>query len=336
VTPLATAPDAVDASPTRHRPWWSEWGPPIAVLSAVAYGSLRLYWVLGERPWLPPTGDDLLAFSGWGVVVLCGAAAAVAASSMWLAPRGRVLLGLVAVGAVVMLGLLAACAVLLVDVVGLLLPGSGVLFHAGAFLSRLGALLVAMALGATVLAAHRGGRDRCLACGRDPDGTVPSAQPPRAAFVAAYLVVLACTVRVAAQIVADLAAGSSTLFHGSPVAGAVFASGAVLAGTLLPLALVHSWGRVWPGWVRPLAGRRVPRWLLLAPGGFLGVGMTVYFATSLTLLLSRPAGDDYPAAFYWVTMPAYFVWGVGLCVVVASYWVSTRPPCRICGLGHRG
>jgi hypothetical protein len=324
------------ASVPQYRPWWAVWGPPAAVVWAVGYGSLRLFWVLGERPWLPPTGDDLLAFSDWGAVGLCAGAALVSAVLAFTVPRRWALRGLVATGAVVVVGLLAASAVLLVDVVGLLLPGLGVMFHAGAFLSRLGALLVAVATGATVLAAHRRGRDRCVACGRNPRGRVPAPQPSRTVFVAAYLVVVACLTRVGAQIVADRAAGGTSLFEASPAAGVAFTAGAVLAGTLLPLALVHSWGRVWPGWVRPLAGRQVTRWLPLGPGMLIGVGMTMYFGVTLTqfLVAGVPIGEPYPAAFWWVTVPAYFIWGVGLCVAAASYWRITRPPCRICGLGR--
>jgi hypothetical protein len=85
--------------------------------------------------------------------VLCGVAALVSALLALAAPRGWMQRGLVAAGAVATVGLVAACALLLLlDVVGLLLPGSGVAFHAGAFLSRLGALLVAVTTGATVVA----------------------------------------------------------------------------------------------------------------------------------------------------------------------------------------
>jgi hypothetical protein len=52
----------------------------------------------------------------------------------------------------------------------------------------------------------------------------------------------------------------------------MFEAGFVLAGTLLPLALVHSWGRVLPRWVPLLAGRRVPRWLLLGPAFGIAAG----------------------------------------------------------------
>jgi hypothetical protein len=311
------------------------WAPPVAVASAVGYGALRLYWVLGERPWLPPTGDDLLAFSDWGAVVLCAGAALVAAALALTTPRGWALRGLGAAGGVVTVGLLAASAVLLLDAVGLLLPGLGVPFHLGAFLSRLGALLVAVATGATVLAAHRRGRDRCVACGRSPGARLAAAYPSRVAYGAAYLVVVACLTRVTAQIVADRAAGGSSLFDTAPAAGALFVVGVLLAGTLLPLALVHSWGRVWPAWMGRLAGHRVPRWLLLAPGGFIGVGMTSYFGVTLAGLVSDGVPtESYPPAFWWVTVPAYFVWGVGLCVALASYWRITRPPCRTCGPGR--
>ena len=50
-----------------------------------------------------------------------------------------------------------------------------------------------------------------------------------------------------------------------------------LAGTLLPLALAHRWGRIWPAWTGPLRGRAVPRWLVLGPGLFIGASLTAYF-----------------------------------------------------------
>ncbi|GAA3381902.1 hypothetical protein GCM10020369_01670 [Cryptosporangium minutisporangium] len=50
-----------------------------------------------------------------------------------------------------------------------------------------------------------------------------------------------------------------------------------LAGTLLPLALAHRWGRLWPAWFLPLRGRAVPRWLVLGTGLFVGGSLTAYF-----------------------------------------------------------
>jgi hypothetical protein len=303
----------------------------LALVVAAGYGTLRLFWVLGERPWLPPSGDDLLVFSDWGVVALCAAAVLLAvvfarrrnsAGSGWLAPAG----------AVVTFGLLAASSLLLLDVVGLLLPGLGVQFHLGAFLSRLGCLTVALTLASTSTLWRRHDRDRCLSCGRDRTAAPLFLAAHPAAVAAAYAVVLACLTRVGAQVVAGHES-NDLLTSG---VGALFVVGAVLAGTLLPLALVHRWGLVWPAWTGPLAGHRVPRWLVLGPGLFVGVGMTVYFATTALALLTEgfeATSGGLSASFMAVSVTAYLVWGVCTCVAAASYRERSRPPCRVCGLG---
>jgi hypothetical protein len=158
----------------------------------------------------------------------------------------------------------------------------------------------------------------------------PSA-PSRLALITAYVVVAACVVRLVAQVVADLHSDESTLLTetGGGAAAVVFAVGTALAGTLLPLALAHRWGRIWPGWVGPLAGRRVPRWLVLGPGLLVGAVITVYFGAGAVRLLVDPAGamgEVYPLAYFLVVVPAYLIWGLGLLVLSVSYWAATRPP----------
>ncbi len=99
----------------------------------------------------------------------------------------------------------------------------------------------------------------------------------------------------------------------------------VLAGTVLPLALVHSRGRV-------------PRWLLLGPVFGIGGVLTVYFGVSmvgfavatLTGSWSRN-GTPLPLAFFWVAMPAYLVWVLGLVAAAIAYYRVTRPRCGVCG-----
>lgn len=118
----------------------------------------------------------------------------------------------------------------------------------------------------------------------------------------------------------------------------LFEAGFLLAGTVPPLALVYRWGRVFPGWVPLLAGRGVPRWLVLGPALGRGVGMTAYFGVSLVRLAvqtvtgtwEQGAGSD-PAWFYWVAIPAYLAWGLGLGAAALAYRRATRPPCRTCG-----
>lgn len=305
--------------------------------AALTYGLLQLRWALAGPPWPPRTGDDLAILSHGGVVVLCGAAALIAAVLRWRRVHGRALTLLLAFGAVISLLLAAASVDLLLDVAHLVLPASGALFHWGAFFSRLGGLGVGIALGVTVLTAHRRRRRACLSCGRRPNRQAPPATPQRWVIAAAYTVVLACVIRVAAQLSADRARGESMFIGaGADPAAVVFGVTALLAGTLLPLALVHSWGRFWPSWTGPLAQRRVPRWLLLGPGGFIAAGMTLYFTISMIHLISDPSvteAADYSLTF-WITVSAYFSWGLGLCIVVASYWLLTRPACARCGRGH--
>ncbi len=116
----------------------------------------------------------------------------------------------------------------------------------------------------------------------------------------------------------------------------LFEAGFLLAGTVLPLALVYRW--VFPRWVPLLAGRGVPRWLVLGPALGLGVGMTAYFGVSIvrfavdTLAGTWEQGSgSYPLWFFWVAMPAYLVWGLGLGAAALAYRQATRPPCRTCG-----
>jgi hypothetical protein len=118
----------------------------------------------------------------------------------------------------------------------------------------------------------------------------------------------------------------------------LFEIGFVLAGTVLPLALVRAWGRVIPRWVPPLAGRRVPRWLLLVPAFAIAGGMTAYFGIATVKLAAETLTgtwdrgvDSLPLAFFWVAVPAYLVWGLGLGAAALGYYRVTRPPCRVCG-----
>lgn len=112
----------------------------------------------------------------------------------------------------------------------------------------------------------------------------------------------------------------------------------VLAGTVLPLALVHSWGWVFPRWAPLLGGWRVPRWLLLGPAFGIGGALTVYFGVSIVAFAVATLTGSWdgsvtplPPAFFWVAMPAYLVWGVGLGAAAIAYNRVTSPRCRVCG-----
>jgi len=234
---------------------------------------------------------------------------------------------------VVSAGLLVACAPLLLDVVGGLLPGLGVTFHPVLFLSRAACLVEGVLLASVAVAYQRRWRGACLFCGRRHP-SVRRAQPPRWAWFAAYLAVAGCLGRIGAQ--AAVGFGTSMLEANASLF--LFEAGFVLAGTLLPLALVHSWGRVFPRWVPLLAGRRVPRWLLLGPAFGIAGAMTLYFGVSLVQLAADTLNGTWaqnlgsmPLAFYWAAVPAYAAWGLGLGAAARAYHQLTRPHCRVCG-----
>ena len=311
-------------------PGWRRWASQAAIAWALGYGSLRIYWALGAAPSPPPTGTDLVAFTGWWPVALCAAAAVVVVlglrTARWWRPLAVAAWG-------VAVALVAASALLLLDVVGIILPGGGVAVHPVAFLSRAACLAGGVLVGAAALSYQRHWRGACLACGRTGGAVQPAARPPRWAWLAAWVAVAGWLVRVLAQV--GVGFGDLARAGGSAV---LFEAGFLLAGTVLPLALVYRWGQVFPGWVPLLAGRGVPRWLVLGPALGLGVGMTAYFGFStvqfaiqtLTGTWEQHAGS-YPLWFFWVALPAYLAWGLGLGAAALAYRRATRPPCRTCG-----
>lgn len=306
------------------------WAPQAALVWALAYGSLRVYWAAAGAPSFPPLGTDLIAFTGWGAVGLCAAAAGVALALGRASWRWPLLVAAWGVS----VGLVVACPLLLLDVVGRLFPGLGLPFHPLAFVSRATCLAGGVLVGAATVAYRRRWRSACLFCGRADSGVRPATQPPRWAWWVAYAAIAGWLVRLLAQVAVGF--GSSPMQAGGSLLA--FEVGFVLAGTLLPLALVHSWGRVLPGWAPLLAGRRVPRWLLLGPAFGIAGGLTFYFGVGIVQLAfetlngtwDRSAGS-LPLAFFWVAMPAYLVWGLALGAAAFAYRRITRPSCRVCG-----
>ncbi|NEE01950.1 hypothetical protein [Phytoactinopolyspora halotolerans] len=313
-----------------------------ALIWTTSYSALRVYWqVTGEPGEMSPIGDDLVAFTGWGAVILCGLAAITAGGLAW---AGRACSGitgpvrrmLLAAGWTTSLGLVASGAMLLLDIVGGVLPGLGVEFYPRGALSRVtcvggGAML---AVATWSLQGRTGAR--CRDCGRSWAAMRALPRTPRWAFGMAYVAVLGFLVRLVAQLVVGL--NESPLTTGMSLL--LFEFGFVLAGTLLPLALVHRWGRIWPRWAVGLAGRRVPRWLVLGPAAGIAGGLVIYFGLLLgQMTVARlngrnpfpPSGGlDLPEAFFWFAVPAYLVWGIGVAAAALAYFRRTRRPCPTC------
>ncbi|MEU7841492.1 hypothetical protein AB0B39_11000 [Micromonospora sp. NPDC049114] len=293
-----------------------------AVLAwAVAYGGVRLAWTIGEAPEFGPFGSDLLGFTGWWSVALCLAAGVTAVALDRVATWRPVLAGSAwALGG----ALVAAAAILLPELVSLLLFAPGPSFDPVAFASRLGCVTGAALLGLATARYQRRTRGDCPNCCRTgPPGRRRSAPAPWARW-AAYVAVAGLVTRFAAQAVV----GFDGLTQDASVIGLEI--GLVLAGVLLPLALVRHWGEIWPGWVPLLAGRTIPRRLLLVPGFGLGAAIVAYFGMGLAQVASGSA-SEFSDAFLWVAMSAYCLLGLGLLAASSDYHLRTRGACPSCG-----
>ncbi|WP_329483931.1 hypothetical protein OG555_17355 [Kribbella sp. NBC_01484] len=287
------------------------WVPTAALVWAAAYGCLRVWFATGNAPVWKLPGRDLLV-PDWIAVAGCLVSAA-GVIALGRRPRSRALIRLLWVLAA---GWVAAAAFALLDLVAGLLPGLGIPFDLLGMLSRFTALGGAALLGATALAYQRRLDPTCLRCTGRPRPTSIPTWP-------AWLAVVGCLTRLAAQ--AAVGFGSSP--YDGNLSRIIFEGGFVLAGVALPLLLVY----------RP--GRFFPRWMLLLPGFGLGAGITAYFGVGLLQMIGnviqgKPAYDDVglPEAFFWVAVPAYLLWGVGLTLAAYGYQRRTRKPCKGCGL----
>ncbi|MFF5078535.1 hypothetical protein ACFY36_15905 [Actinoplanes sp. NPDC000266] len=100
-----------------------------------------------------------------------------------------------------------------------------------------------------------------------------------------------------------------------------------LLPAILALALIRPWGLVFPRWVPGLAGRRVPRPLLLVPGYALVVALSAYLMWAAVLAVAQ---WNAPEAIFspWTGVygiPQFAVWIGALAVATRSYDRRTRP-----------
>ncbi|MEU7605667.1 hypothetical protein [Streptomyces sp. NPDC041003] len=107
-------------------------------------------------------------------------------------------------------------------------------------------------------------------------------------------------------------------------------------GLFLLWGLVRPWGQVFPRWTLFLRGRRVPRWLPLAPAllgaatlapyGVVGVG---YLALATAGAVTMRRGDFHSSGdallVGWIGIVAFAVYGIALTIAARSYWLRTRP-----------
>jgi hypothetical protein len=305
----------------------------VAPVWQAAYVVVHLWWAIGGPPRFL-NGQESYFPGGWvpvalGVLAAAGCLAAAATAGREGHRAGRyVLAGVTAVAGV---ALCVYSFLFPVIVVTLLFEGA----RAGIAASLLatgggavaGVLCLRIAMGERRLAVRP-----CESCGR-VHGRSPESRAERApgwAFAGAYLAVAGFAARISVWL-ADTIAGrwpsAATRENGvSPSAMVIFIALMSLAGTLLPLALAHRWGRLWPAWVVPLRGRAVPRWLVLGPGLFVGASLTAYFGIAgMTAWIRGDFGGPFVPLL--LEMGGYTLWGTGLLVACASYVALTRPPC---------
>ncbi|MGW4948565.1 hypothetical protein ACWEOZ_44040 [Actinoplanes sp. NPDC004185] len=198
-----------------------------------------------------------------------------------------------------------------------------------------GVLCLIIAAGERRLAARP-----CESCGR-VHGRSPESraeQAPGWAFAGAYLAVAGYVARMSVWLNDTIAgrwpSADARTDGPSLTALVIFMVLMSLAGTVLPLALAHRWGRLWPAWTGPLRGRAVPRWLVLGTGLFMGASLTAYFGIAGMIAWIR---GDFGGPFVplLLEMGGYTLWGVGLLVAAASYFALTRPPCPRPATGRR-
>ncbi|MFI6601054.1 hypothetical protein ACIBHX_32815 [Nonomuraea sp. NPDC050536] len=292
------------------------WAPPLAVVLAAAYAILQVTWLLTGTPTWVLSHSDLTTPREL-VIGACLAVIAVVVALKVVGGRWPLVVAAWA------LSLLLTCsaAMILLDFVGGILPGLGIPHDPAGLASRVACLAVAACSAVTALSYQRELRG-CARCSRIPR----LAATPRWAYVAAYAAVAGFALRIFAQAAlfgpVPFEAGPQTL---------VFEVGFGLGGVLLPLALVHGWGKVWPRWVLPLAGRRVPRWLVVGPGFAVAAALLAYFGAGLGQMIRETiAGTLEMPVFMWTAVPAYVLWGLGIAFASAAYYRVTKPMCPAC------
>ena len=304
------------------------------------YALLHIWWAIGGAPRFL-TGRESYFPDGWlplaiAAVAFVGCAAVVLSAGRGLDDSDHYLLaGLNAVGGIALCVYSVLFPVILVSVLfegidaekvaSLLATGSGA---AG------GVICLIVAASERRRAAHP-----CQSCGR-VHGRSPESREEKSpgwAYAGAYLAIAGFLARMGVwldeAIAGNWPSAASRANGISWTTMVVFLALMSLAGTLLPLALAHRWGRLWPAWLGPLRGRAVPRWLVLGVGLFMGAGLTAYFGVAgMTAWMRGDFGGPFLPLL--LEMGGYTLWGVGLLVASASYFTLTRAPCSRVAAGR--
>ncbi len=288
---------------------WQRWAPCAAVVWALIYAALGVYWAVSGRgfPYAPGlvsgvTGPVVRRFGpvvAWIVVIMEGIPAAAVGAAMLHGVRSRALRPLFITAGALLAGVLL---LLMIDLNLLITLGYAPLgivkLFTGAEFGRvylksliqwatIHQLLCLIGgflwLAATLSYARRSG-DACLYCGRrnGPEGWK---RPDKAAlwgritvYVAMVAPVFYALTRCAWALGIPLGMSQEHLRRGQEsgtwVAG-LFLATFGLVGAVLMLGLAQRWGGVFPRWMIGLAGHRVPIALAVVPASLVSVLLVV-------------------------------------------------------------
>lgn len=309
---------------------WSSWVAVVAAGWNLGYLVLHAFWAIGYAPTFARPGESYFP-GGWVPVVIAVVAVLAAVLAAVGARRDSVPWFSAALAWVAGGAMLAYSFMFAVSLLGLLTGEFTGWVDWGTLLARASGVIGGLLTIAVAVAEQRRARRACPRCGRVHGRSTEDRTDaaPEWAFAAAYIALAGCVSRLLAEVIEQIRGGDRWSAADFTPTLMIFTALFVLAGTVLPLALVHRWGRIWPRWVFPLAGRPVPRWVVLGPAFFIGAGLTAYFGIGASAELFK--GDDLGGPLWWIIMviPGYIVWGLGLLIAAVAYFALTKPECAL-------
>ena len=199
---------------------------------------------------------------------------------------------------------------------------------------------------AAAVAYRRLSRGACGHCGRTDavaEWTTPSAARRwggAAVAVAVVVPVIYALTRWAWAL--GVPFGITARFYAEGRAIGLWWSGAALAtlalaGAVLTLGLVRRWGEVFPGWLPVLAGRAVPRALVIVPAALVAIVVTAAGVMFMRMTVAGTfvlGGHAITLRENWGALAPELlwpVWGAALGTAALAYHYRTRSRCRYCG-----
>ncbi|MCA6095487.1 hypothetical protein LE181_25380 [Streptomyces sp. SCA3-4] len=275
-----------------------------------------------------------------GASVVGGLALAVLASAGPTRPRARRIAEPVALGAAA--ALVQGGSQLLFDALAVALhrtTGPADQEAAVVDAPRVAARCLALGSAALTVSAVRqrpvGGARTCTRCGRPLRGDAPRF-PSWSGYAACALSLPYPVVKLAWECGSDVGITRPDVIHNIP--GGWLPVVPALAGSVLSLALVRPWGRVFPRWVPAVGGSRVPRPLVLAPASF-AVAVLAQVAPAALVTAVRHSLDPLKPSVEeiglrsWVPFTFYacwLLWGIALAGAAWEYHrAATDCPCDV-------